>query len=266
MNEHEVNGVDAHVESQAITKREGSIAALGTAPTEIIENGVAIANQLKRIVTSAKLVKNISGKNYVMAEGWTTLGAMLSVFPQVEWTKRLDMGQHYAWECRVLLIKDGKTLASAESMAASNEGAPWARQEYSVRSMAQTRATGKAFRLAFSWVMTLAGFEPTPAEEMPEPRRAEAARDAARDGKEPAAPIVPGWQEAMFDLKNAMANLYKKRPDIMPHGPSLNTKVAIKARLDLLSQVIGMEVSDVTKLTVEQVKHATAEIKSQWGV
>jgi hypothetical protein len=32
--------------------------------------------------------------------------------------------------------------------------------------MAQTRATGKACRLAFSWIMSLAGYEPTPAEEM----------------------------------------------------------------------------------------------------
>jgi hypothetical protein len=33
--------------------------------------------------------------------------------------------------------------------------------------MAQTRATGKACRLAFSWIMSLAGYEPTPAEEIP---------------------------------------------------------------------------------------------------
>jgi hypothetical protein len=32
--------------------------------------------------------------------------------------------------------------------------------------MAQTRATGKACRLAFSWIMSLAGYEVTPAEEM----------------------------------------------------------------------------------------------------
>ena len=37
--------------------------------------------------------------------------------------------------------------------------------------MAQTRATGKACRLAFSWIMALAGYEPTPAEEMPDTRQ-----------------------------------------------------------------------------------------------
>jgi len=33
-------------------------------------------------------------------------------------------------------------------------------------SMAQTRATSKAFRLNFSYVVALGGYEPTPAEEM----------------------------------------------------------------------------------------------------
>jgi hypothetical protein len=40
------------------------------------------------------------------------------------------------------------------------------RPRYARRSMAQTRATGKACRLAFSWIMSLAGYEVTPAEEM----------------------------------------------------------------------------------------------------
>ena len=38
--------------------------------------------------------------------------------------------------------------------------------EYAICSMAQTRATGKAFRNLLSWIMKAAGFEATPAEEM----------------------------------------------------------------------------------------------------
>jgi hypothetical protein len=34
--------------------------------------------------------------------------------------------------------------------------------------MAMTRSVGKAFRINHSWMMKIAGFEPTPAEEMPE--------------------------------------------------------------------------------------------------
>ena len=33
--------------------------------------------------------------------------------------------------------------------------------------MAQTRALGKAYRMALSWIVKMADYEPTPAEEMP---------------------------------------------------------------------------------------------------
>jgi len=63
--------------------------------------------------------------------------------------------------------------ASAECGAADeydrNGNLLWSkRPRYARRSMAQTRATGKACRMSFSWIMKLAGYEPTPAEEMPD--------------------------------------------------------------------------------------------------
>jgi hypothetical protein len=39
---------------------------------------------------------------------------------------------------------------------------PW----FQLASMAQTRAGAKALRNAFAWVVVLAGYQPTPAEEM----------------------------------------------------------------------------------------------------
>ena len=38
--------------------------------------------------------------------------------------------------------------------------------EYAVASMAQTRAVGKAFRMKIGWLLKVAGYETTPAEEM----------------------------------------------------------------------------------------------------
>jgi hypothetical protein len=39
--------------------------------------------------------------------------------------------------------------------------------EYSIQSMSQTRAEGKAWRMLLGWVMKAAGFEQMPAEEIP---------------------------------------------------------------------------------------------------
>jgi hypothetical protein len=62
-------------------------------------------------------------------------------------------------------MSDGACISRAS--AECGEEKPWnTRAKYARRSMAQTRATGKACRLAFSWIMSLAGYEVTPAEEM----------------------------------------------------------------------------------------------------
>ena len=75
-------------------------------------------------------------------------------------------------------MNDGACIGRASAECGSPDeldrhGKPvWSsRPRYARRSMAQTRATGKACRLAFSWIMALAGYEPTPAEEMPDTRQ-----------------------------------------------------------------------------------------------
>lgn len=51
---------------------------------------------------------------------------------------------------------------------------------FQLRSMAQTRAGAKAMRNALSWVVVLAGYRPTPAEEMPDHRGPETIDTTAR--------------------------------------------------------------------------------------
>lgn len=267
---------NGHDDALVVRREEVAISALGTAPNEVIGNAVTIANSLAQIVERAKLATNISGKRYVMAEGWTTLGAMLSVFPQVEWTKRVDLGNGaYAWESRVQLVKsDGRLIASAEAMAASNEGAKWCGKEYSVRSMAQTRATGKAFRLAFSWIMTLAGFEPTPAEEMP----TEAGKKSRVPGRTKAAGSTPSAdmevagsatvideaevdrKAALRGLRNIMRRLNEACPDVMPYFIDDTGEAAKAARLALCSNFLGQPVTDTAELSAKQARHITAEV------
>jgi hypothetical protein len=52
------------------------------------------------------------------------------------------------------------------AICSNKEGNKRQWDEYAILSMAQTRATGKAFRNLISWLMKAAGFEATPAEEM----------------------------------------------------------------------------------------------------
>jgi len=71
-------------------------------------------------------------------------------------------------EATVELIRasDGAIIGRGSAICGMDESTWASRPRYARRSMAITRATGKAFRLGYSWIITLAGYAPTPAEEM----------------------------------------------------------------------------------------------------
>jgi hypothetical protein len=141
------------------------LGTLATRPEKVIEVATTIANQLKNIVETQRLYSVISQRKYVRVEGWNTLGAIMGVLPREQHVVKLDNG----YEAYVELIRasDGAVIGGASAICTREERNWSNRDEYAVRSMAITRATGKAFRLGFSWIMQLAGFEPTPWEEMP---------------------------------------------------------------------------------------------------
>lgn len=137
-------------------------------PERIIERATVVANRLADIVEKAKLYSMISGRKYVRAEGWTAMIAMLGVFPSAVWSNRLDRTKdEIAYEAKIVLRHlSGHTLGEGSAMCSSNEKNWHNRDEFAIKSMAQTRAVGKACRLSFSWIMALAGYEGTPFEEM----------------------------------------------------------------------------------------------------
>jgi hypothetical protein len=90
---------------------------------------------------------------------------MLGVFPEVEWSRPIENG----WKARVVIkTRQGEIISAGEAMCTRDETNWSNRDDFALLSMAQTRAAGKAFRLSFSWIITLSGYEPTPAEELEE--------------------------------------------------------------------------------------------------
>jgi hypothetical protein len=154
--------------------RLGSLSV--TDPKEMIHRAAQLADALANIVNTQidengkpKLFVTIQGRKYVKADGWTTLGAMLGVVPVEESCTRLPTDSGFkGFEARVKLIRmvDGAQVGGASAECTLNEKNWQGKDSFSLRSMAITRATGKAFRLSFAWIMQLAGFEPTPADEL----------------------------------------------------------------------------------------------------
>lgn len=155
----EVNGTDV-VE----THQDQSVTLFRTDdPVQVLERATQTADALKDVIEQRGLFTNISGKAHVRVEGWQTLGSMLGVTPVCVWTRQLDNG----WEARVeARTLDGRTVGAAEAMCTRSERMWAKRDDYALRSMAQTRATSKALASPLRFVITLAGYEGTPAEEM----------------------------------------------------------------------------------------------------
>lgn len=125
------------------------------------------ATVLKKFIVDRNLYVTIKGKNYVQVEGWEFAGASIGVFPLVKETENLSAGNELKFRARVELVvlASGKVMGAGEAICSNKEHGKGSYDEYAIFSMAQTRAIGKAYRNAFAWLMKMAGYEPTPAEE-----------------------------------------------------------------------------------------------------
>ena len=148
--------------------------------------GVAtnVANVLAPLVrdqglTVKGLNKGNSEAEYVTVEGWEVLGTMLGIVPVTTIIDEIknDKGRIIGYKARATLYQNpiiendeivgGTVIARAEATA---DRSGFQKDLFAIASMAQTRALGKAYRMGLSWIMKMAGFEGTFAEDMPKYR------------------------------------------------------------------------------------------------
>jgi hypothetical protein len=154
-------------------------------PDAALERMAAIAKTLVDVIDSRKLFATIYGRKHITAEGWTTLGGMLGIVPVVVWTRPNETGDGFVARVEARTL-DGRIVGAAESECSRVEST-WAKRDpYALRSMAQTRAIGRALRAPLGQIVVLAGYEPAGAEELPNRER-----DTAPSGAEHAQPEGP---------------------------------------------------------------------------
>ncbi len=159
-------------------------------PKELIAEATEKAAAVKDVIERQGLFSLISGKKYVQVEGWVTLAAMYGLVPSIESTTQIPAGPG-GWEAKAELrrMDTGMVLATAEAECGTEGDGDWlTRASYAQRSMAETRAVSKVCRIALSWVIVLAGYSVTPAEEVPrdgfqDRRPARAPQASQDDGK-----------------------------------------------------------------------------------
>lgn len=190
----------------------------GVTPQQMLAEAAAIATPLKAFIKERGLFRFFGGeKPHVEATGWSTMLIMLGVAPQEISVTEIPVdvegyGPKYVSKMALVRISDQQIVCQASAECGGEDEREWHfknKYEYPDgvktlvgevpipgnvrRSMATTRAVGKASRVGFAWIMEIAGYAPTPADEMPvkdeEPdRRPEAAaspREMMNKNKKP---------------------------------------------------------------------------------
>lgn len=211
-----------------------------TSPNQILE----FATSLKDMIVQNKLFTNIKGKNYVNVEGWQIAGAFTGTFPVVEKVEELPgKPGEYKYRAEVSLRdKEGQMVGYGVAICSNREAGKKNFDEYAVASMAQTRAVGKAFRMKIGWLLKVAGYETTPAEEMDAVQKAQEAETVPPDRK--TGPSVRDVSYAISELEMAMSidelkRVYSKLPhDIMIHPEVVKKKDELKAQLIQTAEIV----------------------------
>lgn len=156
----------------------------------------------------------------------------------------------FDWEAFVeVKTPDGKVVGSAQGMVGRAESTWAKREDYALRSMAETRAESRAYRRAIGWIVNLAGFSATPQEEMP-------SRDAPAFG--------PMADDALTET------MLKGLAYLLDTGDGPNEKLAVQAynrigkRFDGIPQAAAyglLEAATVLKHHIDATASAPADPK-----
>jgi hypothetical protein len=145
--------------------------AMARAPEAVLAEAQKAAQALQKVIAGKVKPVIINGKQYLEFEDWQTIARFYGLAAMVEKTDYLELGKARGFTARanVVNVNTGLVVSAAEAMCMDDE--EWSRKGHKelnhLRSMAQTRACGKALRNVLGWVVVLAGYGTTPSEEMP---------------------------------------------------------------------------------------------------
>jgi hypothetical protein len=191
-------------------------------PAEKTAWGNTAAKELMKVVKEVGLSRKFGGdRPHLYAEAWQILGRFSGYHGIVDEPIEIyEEGKLTGFKAQAHVYdRAGVEVSRATSYCMRDEGNWKSKPMFQLASMAQTRALSKAYRLDLGWVAVLAGYSPTPAEEM--------------DGVHPA----PIPQPAKKSSPPASGEPTKAKPQ-----PTLNE---LKAKAISAAKEFDFEVSDL---------------------
>ncbi|MGH9505260.1 MAG: hypothetical protein ACRD20_20595 [Terriglobales bacterium] len=160
--------------------------AIQRSPEDVLREAAVAAKALRDLVEAKPKKVVLNGKTFLQFEDWLTVARFYGVTVAARSTEYITRGRVQGYECHAeaILVSTGQVIGAAQAECLDDEPNWNTRPVYDwqngrrvkvgeekvplfqLRSMAQTRAQAKALRNLLSWVVVLAGYAPTPAEEM----------------------------------------------------------------------------------------------------
>ena len=139
-------------------------------PAERVEEVRQIAQALMSRVNSKKDPVKINNKVFIEFGDWQFIGAFFNTTARLRSVEFVEYDKAKGFNAVVDIVNQtsGDIMATGDSMCLDDEKFWKYKPLNQLKSMAQTRAGAKGFRMLFGWIAEEAGCASTPAEEMQE--------------------------------------------------------------------------------------------------
>jgi hypothetical protein len=158
-------------------------------------------------------------------------------------------GRSFGFKAQFRATKNGAPVGWGEGRCTRGEASKVRQDDYALSSMAQTRAQSRALGAPLKFVVKLAGYETTPAEEL--------------DGQEPAAGGQGPGREEVADLQAEVAGLRGRVAELQEQlrtgggqwGPVTDKDEDMQAAAGLVSAIAGDTPVDAARFVVLMGEH-----------
>jgi hypothetical protein len=136
-------------------------------PAIVVSQATEAANALADVLKKKKKPVMINGEQYLEYEDWQTLARFYGFTVETGQCEEVWRdGKLVGYNAKSNVYQNGVRAGGAEASCMRDEP-KWSKSpEFQLKSMAQTRAGSKGLRNVLAFVAVLAGYKPTPAEEM----------------------------------------------------------------------------------------------------
>jgi hypothetical protein len=158
-------------------------------PEAVLDEARSAAVALRNVISAKPRKVMFNGEQYLEVEDWLTCARFFSISVKVVETHYVEYGDVRGFSARAVALRsDGAEISAAEADCLTDEEKWRSKPKYEwrdgargrekvkiadepvplfqLKSMAQTRACAKALRNVLAWVVVLAGYRATPAEEL----------------------------------------------------------------------------------------------------